>query len=217
MDYYESEKEQLEAIKSWWKDNGRVVVVGLVLGLGGIFGWTTWQGYAKAQAEKASITYEQLVNWASAQDYERADELAEVLMRDYPNSAYAALGSLIRANSAVAQGRLDEARGYLRWTLDNARQPALKHLATLRLARLAYDQADFEGALALLDAGGPGTLGAAFEEARGDIMAAQRRVDEAQRHYRQAMDDPRLSPTSRERLSMKLDDLGVSVAAQEQP
>ncbi|MEW8396328.1 MAG: tetratricopeptide repeat protein, partial [Candidatus Thiodiazotropha sp.] len=39
MSEYQTEEEQVEAIKRWWKENGTSVIAGLVIGLGGIFGW----------------------------------------------------------------------------------------------------------------------------------------------------------------------------------
>ena len=36
---FETEEQQVEAIKKWWKEYGLTIAVGLVLGLGGIFGF----------------------------------------------------------------------------------------------------------------------------------------------------------------------------------
>ena len=59
-DTFDSEQEQIDAIKTWWKENGRVITVGLVLGLGGVFGWSTWQSYATAKAEQCLLQYRYL-------------------------------------------------------------------------------------------------------------------------------------------------------------
>ena len=42
MENYDSEQEQVEDIKKWWKENGRSVIAGLVIGLGGMVGWKSW-------------------------------------------------------------------------------------------------------------------------------------------------------------------------------
>ena len=42
MDHYVSESEQVEQIKRWWKDNGRALVFGLVVGLGGLAAYRYW-------------------------------------------------------------------------------------------------------------------------------------------------------------------------------
>ncbi len=35
MELYDTEEEQVQAIKEWWKENGKAVIIGAVLGLGG--------------------------------------------------------------------------------------------------------------------------------------------------------------------------------------
>lgn len=212
MEIYESERDQIEALKKWWKENGRVVSLGLVIGLGSVFGWTSWKAYATAQAEKASALYQQMISRAGARDFARADELAEVLMRDFSDSGYAELTGLVRANSAFARNQLAEARGYLRWVIDTARRPELKAIARLRLARLLLDDGDAAGATALLDAAEPGTLIVAYEELRGDIAFAGSDPKAAAERYMAALAAEDLSSAGRARIQMKLDDLGLSSA-----
>ena len=38
MNDYATEEQQVEAIKSWWQENGKAVVLGAVIGLGGLWG-----------------------------------------------------------------------------------------------------------------------------------------------------------------------------------
>lgn len=213
MDVYDSEREQLDAIKGWWKENGRVVTIGLVLGLGGVFGWTSWQSYAKTQAEQASILYEELVNWASVENYNRANEIAGNLMLDYPGSGYAALGALIRASNAFALDKPDEAQAYLQWVVENAQRAELKQLARLRIARLLVNKEDYAAALRLLDQSDVGPFLPQNEEVRGDILAAQGQHQAAAEAYQKAMAADVASQAGRQRVAMKLADLGVDSSA----
>ena len=43
MDETLSEKEQIEEMKAWWKENGSYVIAGLILGVGGIWGFNAWR------------------------------------------------------------------------------------------------------------------------------------------------------------------------------
>lgn len=210
-DTFDSEQEQIDAIKAWWKENGRVITIGLVLGLGGVFGWSTWQSYAIAKAENASVLYEEMINWASARNYTRSNELADNLMRDYPDSGYAAFGGLVRASNAFAENHPDEARGYLQWVIENARRVELQNLARLRVARLAADKKEYATALEVLDgASDPGHYQGAYEEVRADILVAQDDIEDAARHYTNALGAERISESGRRRIRMKLDDLGLT-------
>ena len=209
----DADKEQIDALKVWWKENGRVVVAGLVIGLGGVFGWQSWQTYTTRQAENASIVFEQMVDWAAARNYGRVDQFAETLLGEYPKSGYAPLGALIRAHSAVSQNRSDEARGYLQWVIDNADDDYLAGVASLRLARLAADKQEYGVTLRILGGNQPEQLDFMFEELRGDVQLAQGDVQAAHRHYQNALSSQRISPSSRSRVIMKAADLGVESAS----
>ena len=42
MEVYDSEREQIEAMKKWWAQNGKAIITGLVLGLAALIGWQQW-------------------------------------------------------------------------------------------------------------------------------------------------------------------------------
>ena len=92
MEIHATEEQQLEDLKKWWKENGRSITVGLVLGIGGVVGWTSWRAYDNAQAEKASIVYEQLVNLSNAQQPTLADLTPATATVTAPQSTYGAAG-----------------------------------------------------------------------------------------------------------------------------
>ena len=50
---YQTEEEQIEALKRWWKENGKSIIAGLVLGIGSIGGYRYWQ--ARLQSLSLSI------------------------------------------------------------------------------------------------------------------------------------------------------------------
>ena len=62
MSGYETDEEQLEALKKWWAENGKAVLVGVVLGLGAIFGWRGWISHEQGRSEAASALYEEVIN-----------------------------------------------------------------------------------------------------------------------------------------------------------
>ena len=66
------QKEQIEQIRNWWKENGAWVAGGLVLGLSMLVGWNSWQSYVANRAEEASSLYEQVRAEAVAGNADRA-------------------------------------------------------------------------------------------------------------------------------------------------
>ena len=211
-DIQDAEREELEAIKKWWKENGRVATIGLILGLGGVFGWSWWEAQTIAKEERASELYEQLVNWAAARNASQVNEIAGTLMQEYPKSGYAPLSGLIRASSAFNENQPDEAQAYLQWVVDNTDRADLQAIAKMRIARLVADRGDPDAALAQLDGVDVATLGASLSELRGDLLEAKGDNEGAAAAYNEALADEAVSPTMRRRLELKLDDLGVGGA-----
>ncbi len=208
MEIYDSEKDQIEALKRWWAENGRLVIVGLVIGLGGTFGWNGWQTWRTTQAENASIAYQTMLAAAATSNFDEVEKRGTALIEEHPDSGYAPLAALVLAKGAVASGRNDEAVRHLQWALENSPDVEIQQLAQLRLAQLAAEREDYDGALAMLDQVTlPGLL-PEVEELRGDIHVARNDPEAARRAYETALVTDRLPVGVRARIGVKLDDLG---------
>lgn len=203
-----SEEEQLKELREWWKSNGTSVIVGLVVGLGGVFGWTSWQAYTERRAEQASVEYQKVADSALREDHAGAAAQADTLIAEFPGSGYAPLAALIAARSEFLEGRTEEAQSRLRWTIDNATRAGLRDVARLRLARLHLGAGEFEQAAGLLGAVENNGFDSMVQEVRGDLALARGDADAARSAYTSALADEALTPTGRTRVQMKLDDLG---------
>lgn len=213
MEVYSSEQEQLEAIKKWWKENGLAVVLGLGLGLGGLFGWRWWQGEKLGHAEQASTGYQQVVSALLSERVAEAQGAGDTLKRDYADTVYAALAALSLARVEVEAGRLAEAEVQLRWVLEHGRQPAVVETARERLARLLLAQDRADEAWTLLEAAEVVRESAALAELRGDVRLAQGQADAARELYQRALLLAPVDPDSDTTpLQLKLDDLGGQAA-----
>jgi predicted negative regulator of RcsB-dependent stress response len=204
----DTEQEELEALQKWWKENGRAAVVGLVLGLGGVFGWTAWQSRVEATAERVSVVYQSMVEMAASDDHSEALLRADQIVRDQPDSEYAALAGLLGAKSAFAIGRTDDANRLLGWVVENASRAELRDVARIRSARLLLDQGEPGAALAMLAQISTSAFAATVEELRGDILIDNRQSESAAEAYETALSSASMTSGSRARLQMKLDDLG---------
>ena len=55
VDHHLSEKEQIEQLKRWWNENGKSLVAGLVIGIGGLAGYRYWDNVQTVRSENGSI------------------------------------------------------------------------------------------------------------------------------------------------------------------
>lgn len=209
MSHYEDEA-QVEQLRQWWRENWMALAGGLVLGLGGIFGWEAWQGHQTGHAEEASQMYEDLKR-VPAEDLDKASPLAKRLMEDFGNTPYAAQGALLMAGRAAAKDDWARAESSLRWARDHADDAGLRKIATLRLARVLWQEQKAADALGLLAIEDGDAFAALYRELAGDIKLSQGDREAARAEYAKAL-AANPAPASRAPLQRKLDDLGAGTA-----
>ncbi|MEE4277547.1 MAG: tetratricopeptide repeat protein [Halieaceae bacterium] len=182
METYRTEEEQVEALKKWWQENGRSTIIGVVLALGLGFGWQAWQKSQEQAVMNASTLYQQMLSALSVEDGQGvgpAMELARRIKDEYRGSSYARFAALHLARVAVNDGDLSAAEDELRWVIAMSdRGDDLERIANLRLARVLAARGATEEALGLLDTQSA-TYVASYAIARGDILLAQERNEEA--------------------------------------
>lgn len=214
MEVYRTEEEQVEALKDWWKENGRSVIIGAVVALAAAFGWRYWQDSTHAQAEAASTQYQMLLQRLDAGEGREVVEIARAIIAEHATTPYAALASLSLAQQAVDQNDLDGAGAHLRWVMENAQVDEVRKLAQVRLARVLVDQGRTDDALQQL-AGLDSSFVAIAEEVKGDAYLAQGRRADARRAYQAALAAAVDVPAKQQVLRMKVDDLAdAGVASQ---
>ncbi|HZC00858.1 MAG TPA: tetratricopeptide repeat protein [Gammaproteobacteria bacterium] len=216
MDRYVAEDEQVEALKAWWKENGKAIIAGVIFGLLGLMGWRYWQGSIKVQAEQASTAFQQLLSQVADNKKEAAEQQAKQILDQYEKSPYAAFAALMLAKIAVDKNDLAQAKTHLQWALAHSTEPEIKRVARLRLVRLLLAEGNTDQAQSLLDEKDNMASLPSYHELKGDLLLAQGKLEEARNAYLQAL---ALGGTTGEQSSvvqMKLDELGEASPAPKQ-
>lgn len=212
---YRTEEEQVEALKKWWRENGKSTVISVVVGVSLVIGWQGWQKQQKANVEAASAVYQNLLNVVGTNQGELNDEqvstanhLADTLIKDFPDSTYSRFAAFSKARFAVKAKDLDAAEKELRWVLDSGTTPELVLQANLRLARVLYAKDQLDDALAALTGDAAG-YASAYEELKGDIYRAKGDVSQARLAYQKAQDlnQQAQSPVNNPLLDLKIQQL----------
>jgi predicted negative regulator of RcsB-dependent stress response len=202
---YDTEEEQLEALKRWWKENGASTIIGVAIGVAIIFGWNYWQDLKKNQSNEASAIYDQLLKAAETDQKDSVDKLAKHLDEQFAGTKYAAYGSLFQAKFKVQQGDLAGAKEILK-KLAAGKDKELSQIAKIRLVNLMLATGEYEQGLKVIndvDQAEAGKFSDNYDELTGDLYVALDRLDEARTAYQKALKNGHQSPL----LQLKIDDL----------
>jgi len=184
-----SEKEQIEALQKWWKENGSSIITGLLLGVSLLLGGKAWLGYQETQSLNASNIYAVMMAASKVGKQEEVRAQANKLIADYTDSAYATSASLLLARFAVQEGELAAAQAQLQWALDHAASIEVKHEARVRLVRVMIAQQQYAPATQLLaSVTDPGSYDYLYAELEGDLAAAEGESKKAASAYKNALD-----------------------------
>ncbi len=216
MDRYVTDEERFEALKTWWKENGKAVIAGAIFGLLGLVGWRYWQGYVKAQAEQASAAFQHLLSQVADNKKEAAEQGIKRIIDRFEKSPYAAFAALMMAKLYVEGNDLAKAKEQLQWVLDHASQEEIKRVARLRLARLFLAEGKADKASSLLNETENALSLPSYYELKGDSLLAQGKTEEARNAYLQALALGGSAGGQAAILQMKLNDLGEAGAAPNQ-
>lgn len=160
--------EQGERVKQWVKDNGGGILLGVVLAVGGLFGFRYWQAsqtqhaynageiYAVVNDQIATIT----ANAGAAVDPETGEQpvtdegqmldALATLQNDYSDNLYAALATLQVADFRIENDDLEAASSQYQFIINNSDNQEIRSIAILRLARTRLAQQQPEAALQTL-------------------------------------------------------------------
>ncbi|HET8698087.1 MAG TPA: tetratricopeptide repeat protein [Gammaproteobacteria bacterium] len=206
MDEFLTDKEQVERLREWWRENGWFLIGGAAIAILGFYGYRQYEAYQVRQAEEAAALYQELKTAVDDNKSSDVDTLLAKLRSDYGSTAYAQQGGLLVAKYALATAP-ERASDELRFVMEHSDDPELALIARLRLARVLAYREKYDDALAVLAVDKPGQFAGRINEVKGDIYSAQGRVDEARSAYLSALVADGSELLDRSFLQMKLNDL----------
>lgn len=206
MERFETEEQQVEAIKSFWKENGTAIIVGVCIGLAGLFGWQYYNEQVIASKEAQSLAFQSALENIDSED---GISNASAFAKENTDSGYAVLTSLIAAQKSVEKNEFDAAKMHLNMAVSNSPSEAIADLAKIRLARVENQLGDTAGALKTLDSVTNDSFNDQVQEVRGDIYVITKEFDKAKVAYAAVLEE---QPENRV-VEMKLSNLNFAASA----
>ena len=208
MAYDLEEQEQIETLKSWWRQYGNLVTWLLIAALAAFSGWSAWTYYQRSQAAQAGQLYDEIGRAVVAKDNARVLRGAADMREKFGRTAYAEMAALMAAKVAFEANDLGGAKAQLQWVVDNGRDDEYRALARIRLAGVLLDEKAYEEGLKALSGEVPPAFAGAVADRRGDLLMAQNKVAEARAAYQEALQKSDVKNPGRQLIQLKLDAIG---------
>lgn len=207
-----NENEQWEAIKTWWRQNGKTIIVMFIIAISLGFGWRYWQSQRLEKQEQASQLFDQLLSAQIADlNSPMIPRIASEIEQSYPHTVYAPLAALLEAKLAATKGDLTTAEEKLRWSLEHTKNKELTAITQIRLARVLLANKKPDQALVSLENVKDKSFFPAVEQVKGDIYLVQGQTAKARAAYQNAFNTMPASQPLRVYVEMQLNRLPSTV------
>jgi len=211
MSRYDTEEEQIDAIKAWWKKNGTSLLTSILIFVVVFSAWRYWNNYNQVQATNASSMYEVMQLNMQQGTFGEVSREALKLMQEQPSSPYASAAAMLMAKYSFSKGDFAEAKQHLEWVNTHAEDDTLKRTSLMRLARVLADQKQFDEAKTVMSNVTVSQLlpseKSHFDYINGVIAIQQNDLALARDGFKRVVDNVGASKTLKGLAQIQLDDL----------
>lgn len=207
---YETEEQQVEAIKKWWKANGNTLIISAVVGLAGLWGWRYYNESVSSTQEAHSQAYADMQQQLKGKEGEEELATIRAFAAENSDNNYGTLASLLLAKEAVAQKNYELAKTQLlQLQTENSYEP-LNAVINIRLARVQAELGEYDAALTTISSITAKQFLAKAYQIKGSVYLKQGETEKARSAFQDAINvsQGRVDPM----LQLQFDDLAVPEA-----
>ena len=205
------EDDDVARARVFWNANGKSIIAGLIIGVGGIAGFNYWKSYEQTEGENASFLFDRLRSGQAGIDM---DLLSKELQEKYASTVYAELASFSLAKQLVENNELELAAQELARVMNNSKDSGLQHIARLRLASVVLAQENPDKALEILNIANKSSFESRYYELIGDAYAQRSQSgdsEQAKNEYRKSLETLPEGATHADLIRLKLDNVSVNL------
>nr|WP_205945469.1 MULTISPECIES: YfgM family protein [Erwinia] len=191
-------------MKNFFAQNGKALVVGVVLGVGALLGWRYWSNHQDSGSREVSASYQQVTSALDATKPASLDAVAKFASEN--SNTYGALASLDLAKRYIDNNQLDKAVDQLQSGLKSTKDANLQSVLNLRLARIQLQQKQPDAVLKTLESVKGDGWAAIVADVRGEALLSKGDVKGARDAWSKGIASD-ASSTLKEMLQMKVNNL----------
>jgi len=180
------EQEQIDAIKTIWKNYGKNIIRIIFLFLACYALFNSWFYFQSKKSGQASELY-QAIATLDEKNTKDIIEKSRVIIDQYSRTAYASRAAILYAKASYQEGLKGEAKEKLEWATNHAKDSATKSIALIQLGQILLEEKKYEEALKKANnVDNEGYFGLS-NDLKGDVLNAMGKKEESKKAYLEAL------------------------------
>ena len=189
-----------ERVISWFEENYKGLLIGLVLGLGILYGYKFFLSNQNSYQLELSSQYDIAINDYNSGNSKTIIDFSNKNIIDNPNNTYTLLSSLYSAKKMYIDNNYEQAHKYLNHIINNSSDDEITELAKYRKAKIFFDQNKYNEAHVIL---GDAPENYQHAELKGDLYFIQKNYNKAIEFYNIVLTSS-ITPNERKNIIQKI-------------
>lgn len=186
-EYDDYEQEQL--VKEWLKSNTLTIILGVALGIGGLWGYGQWQNSQAEQLQAGASEYQQIADVVELGALSDATQMINDYEVQFGGNLFAIKARMLLASKLVEKDQLADAKAQYDAIIASKPDQVMAELAYLRSARLSVSMGELDQAESILSNVQTDAYKTVVEEIKGDLFLARGDSEAAKGSYQLALND----------------------------
>ena len=176
--------EEEDKLISWFKDNYKNIIAGLLFGVFVVFGFKYYSDLNTNKQYEISLKYEQAIKEYEDNKYDKAISLSKDYQAAYPSNIYTSMISLYVAKIYHDQEMYEESLDSLKFIINNSESKEMQMIASTRYTRILILQEKYNDAKDFITSITGYNNNILLLEMLGDISYLQSDISKAKDYYR---------------------------------
>ncbi|KPU83460.1 hypothetical protein JI57_01210 [Psychromonas sp. PRT-SC03] len=204
---YETEEQQVDAIKGWWKQYGNTFIISALIILAALWGWRFYHSSSAQSEEQVSQQYSDMMIKFEAQGKDKNLTDIEAFINTHSDNNYALLATLSLVKEAVLQKDFNLAKKELQKLQVSDHAKMLNSVINLRLARVEAQLKEYDSALQTLALITEKSFMSQTEQVKGSVYLLQGDLENARLSFKRGIEasQGRIDPL----LQLQFNDLAI--------
>ena len=198
--------EEEDKLISWFKDNYKNIIFGLLFGTTLVFGFKYYNDLNANKQYEMSLKYEEAIKDYQDEKYEKVILLSEEYQASNPSGIYTSMVNLYVAKIYHDEGKYPESLETLNFIIKNSNSKEMKMVANVRYSRILILQEKYNEAENFIVSAENFNDNALLIEMLGDISYVKSDIGKAKKYYESCL-KLEITPNNRKIIENKLNSI----------